>query len=143
MYRIILADDHPLIRKGIASFINDEFKDQMEVVAEAGDGVAAIEAVERTNPDLALVDLGMPRLDGVSAIRKIKALKPGVQVVVFSMYEDQSHVVEAIRAGADDYLFKKDATAADVVGHLLRIFGGGFAGAGHASSSTFPSGAGR
>lgn len=80
------------------------------MVAEAGDGVSAIEAVERTNPDLALVDLGMPRLDGVSAIRKIKALKPGVQVVIFSMYEGQAHVVEAIRAGADDYLFKKDAT---------------------------------
>lgn len=124
VYRIILADDHPLIRKGISSFIKDQFKDQIEVVAEAGDGVAAIEAVERTNPDLALVDLGMPRLDGVSAIRKIKALKPGVQVVAFSMYEDQSHVVEAIRAGADDYLFKKDATAAAVVGHLLRILGG-------------------
>lgn len=123
-YRIIIADDHPLMRKGISSYINDHFKDQIKVVAEAGDGLAAIEAVERHDPDLALLDLGMPRLDGVSAIRKIKTLKPGIQVVVFSMYEDQSHVVEAIRAGADDYLFKKDATADVVVAHLLRILGG-------------------
>lgn len=124
VYRIILADDHPLMRESIATYIEDHFQDQLKVVAQAGDGVAAIEAVERHNPDLALIDLGMPRLDGVSAVRKIKALKPGVQVVVFSMYEDQSHVVESIRAGADDYLFKKDATAAAVVGHLLRILGG-------------------
>lgn len=124
VYRIILADDHPLMRESIATYIDDHCKEKLKVVAQAGDGVAAIEAVVQHSPDLALIDLGMPRLDGVSAIRKIKALKPGVQVVVFSMYEDQSHVVEAIRAGADDYLFKKDATASAVVGHLLRILGG-------------------
>lgn len=123
-YRIVLADDHPLMRESIATFIDDHCSDQLKVVAQAGDGVAAIEAVERHKPDIALVDLGMPRLDGVSTVRKIKATNPGIQVVVFSMYEDQSHVVEAIRAGADDYLFKKDATAAAVVGHLLRILGG-------------------
>jgi DNA-binding NarL/FixJ family response regulator len=124
IFRIVLADDHPLMRESIATYIEDHCANQLKVVDQAGDGVAAIEAVERHKPDIALMDLGMPRLDGVSAVRKIKATNPGIQVVVFSMYEDQSHVVEAIRAGADDYLFKKDATAAAVVGHLLRILGG-------------------
>lgn len=123
-HRIILADDHPLMRESIAAYIADHCKDQMKVVSQANDGIAAIEAVQRHNPDLALIDLAMPRLDGVSAIRKMKALKPDLVVVVFSMHEDQAHVVEAIRAGADDYLFKKDATAAMVAGHLIRILGG-------------------
>lgn|GEM_PF-1790109 len=119
-YRILLVDDHPALRESIAAAVRDFRPDQLEVAGQCGDGVAALELVKRHKPDLVVLDLGLPRLGGVQAIPEIKKLVPGIVVLVFSMYDDQAHVVEAIRAGADDYLFKQDATPAVVVDHILR-----------------------
>jgi DNA-binding NarL/FixJ family response regulator len=121
--KIILADDHPLLRESVAAYIDDRVPDRLDVVAQVGDGAALVESVKKFDPDVVLVDIGMPRLDGISAVRQLKSIKPGLIALVFSMFEDQAHVVEAIRAGADDYLFKKEATVEAVVGAILRAVG--------------------
>jgi two-component system NarL family response regulator len=119
-YRIALADDHPALRESVAAAVEAFHRDAMEVVAQAGDGVAALEQARRLRPDLLVLDLGMPRLGGLEALREIKRSCPETMVLVFSMYDDQAHVVEAIRAGADDYLFKAQARPADVANHIRR-----------------------
>jgi DNA-binding NarL/FixJ family response regulator len=123
-YRIVLADDHPVTRQSLAAYVVDQCRTQLKVVAQASDGVEAVEAVEKHRPDLVFVDIQMPRLDGLAAIRRMKEIKPDILALVFSMYEDEAHVVEAIRAGADDYLFKNKATAEQAVGQILRALGG-------------------
>lgn len=121
--KLLLVDDHPLMRESLATYIDDHCKNQLAVVAQAGDGLAAIEAVKKHRPTVALVDIGLPLLDGISAIREMKKIHPPLIVLVFSTFEDQAHVVSAIRAGADDYIFKKDASAAQVAGNILRAIG--------------------
>lgn len=122
-YRVVLADDHPLLRESIATFIEDHVPARLRVVAQAADGLGAVEAVQKHDPHLVLLDLSMPRLDGLGAIGRIKALRPGIRILVLSSFDDQAHVLDAIRAGADDYLFKKYATAEVVVANLLRALG--------------------
>jgi two-component system nitrate/nitrite response regulator NarL len=118
--RVILADDHPALRESIASHIEDHHADRLRVVAQVGDGESAVAAAEKYNPDVILLDLGLPRLDGIAATRRIKAARPNAVVLIFSMYEDQAHIVESLRAGADDYLFKRNAAAAQVVEAIYR-----------------------
>jgi DNA-binding NarL/FixJ family response regulator len=118
-YKIVLTDDHPAMRESIADAILDRHADRLEVVAQAGDGMAAIEQVKKHRPDLIVLDIGLPRLDGIQALREIKRISKDTVVVVVSMYDDQAHVVEAIRAGADDYLFKHEALPEDIVKHVL------------------------
>jgi len=120
MYKVILADDHPALRESIAAAIDDFGENQVKVVAQAGDGVTVLDEVKKHKPDLVVLDLGLPRLDGIQVIREIKKYNEKTIVLVFSMYDDQAHVVEAIRAGAEDYLFKHDATPEEVVNHILR-----------------------
>jgi DNA-binding NarL/FixJ family response regulator len=120
VYKLVVIDDHPLMRQSLATYIADTCQDRLVVVAQEGDGVAAIAAIKKYHPDVALVDIGLPLMDGITAIREMKKIHPKLHVIVFSTYEDQAHVVGAIRAGADDYLFKKDATADQVVANILR-----------------------
>jgi DNA-binding NarL/FixJ family response regulator len=123
-YRIVLADDHPVTRQSLAAYISDQCRTQLKVVAQAGDGLEVVEAVQKHKPDLVFLDIQMPRMDGLSALRRIKENQPDILALVFSMYEDEAHVVEAIRAGADDYLFKNKATTEQAVGQILRALGG-------------------
>jgi DNA-binding NarL/FixJ family response regulator len=123
-YRIVLADDHPVTRQSILAYIADQCRTQIKVVAQVSDGVEAVEAVIQHKPDLVFIDIQMPRMDGLTAVRRMKQIQPELLALVFSMYEDEAHVVEAIRAGADDYLFKNKATAEQAVGQILRALGG-------------------
>lgn len=118
-HRVFLADDHPAMRESIAAAIQDNHSAALEVAGQAADGADAVEQVLNLNPDVVVLDLGMPRLGGLEALRRIKAARPETIVLIFSMYDDQDHVVEAIRAGADDYLFKHQARPEDVVAHVL------------------------
>lgn len=122
-YRVVLADDHPLLRESIATFIEDHAADRLQVVAQAADGLGALEAVQKHEPHLVLLDLSMPRLGGLEAIGRLRALGKPLLILVLSSYDDQAHILDAIRAGADDYLFKKYATAEVVVGNILRALG--------------------
>jgi len=123
-HKIILADDHPFMLEAIVSRIEDHFQDRLEVVARATDGLMAVQEVKKHSPDLILMDLGMPRMDGIQAIREIRKFREDMIVLVFSMYDDQAHILQAIQAGADDYLFKKEASGKDIVNHILRALGG-------------------
>ena len=102
--RIMVADDHPLYRRGLAALLNAQ--EGWEIVAEESDGVGAVTAAQSTSPDVVVIDLNMPGLDGIEATRRILARRPDVGVLVLTMYDDDGSVFAAMRAGARGYLLK-------------------------------------
>lgn len=107
--RVLLADDHTLVRAGIRSLL--ETVDDVEVVAECGDGHEALELITRHRPDVALLDIGMPGMNGIEIARRSARVAPKMRVVILSMYDDKTHVRQAIRAGVAGYLLKGAAVA--------------------------------
>jgi DNA-binding NarL/FixJ family response regulator len=105
--RVLLADDHTIVREGVRLCL--EAMGDIEVVAEAEDGQAAVSLAAQLRPDVAVVDLTMPRLNGVEAIRQIKRDVPSVEVVVLSVHDSEAYVVQALRAGAAGYVLKRNA----------------------------------
>jgi DNA-binding NarL/FixJ family response regulator len=101
---IVVAEDHPLYRRALVSLLTGPAG--WEVVAEAEDGTAAVTAVHATQPDVVVMDLKLPRLDGIEATRRIVAASPHVAVLVLTMYDDDTSVFDAMRAGARGYLLK-------------------------------------
>jgi DNA-binding NarL/FixJ family response regulator len=104
--RILIADDHGIVRGGMKLLIDRQ--PDMEVVAEAEDGVEAVETALKVRPDLAVLDVSMPRLTGLQAARQIKSHLPDCQVLMLSMHDDQRYVFEALKAGASGYVLKRD-----------------------------------
>jgi len=107
MIRVLLADDHTIVRQGVRLCL--EAMGDIEVVAEAEDGQAAVQLATQLKPDVAVIDLTMPRLNGVDAIRQIKRDVPDVEVVVLSVHDSEAYVVQALRAGAAGYVLKRNA----------------------------------
>jgi two-component system, NarL family, response regulator NreC len=103
--RVLIADDHGLIRAGLRSILEDE--PAVEVVGEAVDGVEAVRLALDLQPDIVLMDIGMPGLDGIDAARQLKQSIPATQLLILSVYEDLSFVREAIKAGAAGYIIKR------------------------------------
>jgi two-component system, NarL family, response regulator NreC len=108
MTTIVLADDHPIVRQGISGLLESE--PGFVVVGEAGDGREAVELMERLQPDIAILDLMMPELNGMEVARRALRLSPRTRVVILSMYSDEPHVLEALRAGAMAYVLKGTST---------------------------------
>jgi DNA-binding NarL/FixJ family response regulator len=104
MTRVAIADDQALIREGLSTMLG--LVEGIEVVGVAADGEAAVGLAQRAHPDVVLMDLRMPRCDGVEATRRIRALDPSIQVIVLTTYADDESIVSAIRAGARGYLTK-------------------------------------
>jgi DNA-binding NarL/FixJ family response regulator len=102
--RIVLADDHTIVRDGVAHLLNAEA--DFEVVGQASDGLQVIELVARLKPDVVLMDLQMPNLDGVSAIKSIKAADDQIKIIILTTYDTDEYILEGIRAGARGYLLK-------------------------------------
>jgi DNA-binding NarL/FixJ family response regulator len=102
--RVLLVDDHPVVRSGLAGMLAAE--PGIEVVGEAADGAAAIDAARALAPDLVLMDLRMPVLDGTAATARIRAEQPGVHVLVLTTYETDTDILRAVEAGATGYLLK-------------------------------------
>jgi DNA-binding NarL/FixJ family response regulator len=107
--RVVLADDHVLVRAGIRMLL--ENLDGVSVVAEAADGVEALQRVEATAPDLVVMDIAMPRSNGLDTTAQIKSAFPAVRVMLLSMYVSEEHVLQAMRVGASAYLLKDSAPA--------------------------------
>jgi DNA-binding NarL/FixJ family response regulator len=105
--KILLADDHQIVREGIKSMLNAH--DDMEVVGEARDGRSAVEMVETLNPDVVIMDVGMPHLNGIEATRQITTREPDAKVVALSMHCDRRFMGEMFKAGAKGYLLKDGA----------------------------------
>lgn len=102
--RILLVDDHPVVRAGLSGLLSSQ--PDFEVVGEASNGLEALDLLEKLKLDVVLMDLRMPQMDGVSAIRQIRAQYPKVQVLVLTTYDTDSEIVRAVEAGATGYLLK-------------------------------------
>jgi DNA-binding NarL/FixJ family response regulator len=103
--RVVLADDHPAFLRGLATMLAES--DEVEVVGTATDGEAAVTAVRELLPDVVVMDLHMPRLDGVEATARVRRLAPGTAVLVLTMHDDDASLRAALQAGASGYLLKE------------------------------------
>src|SRR5512135_2272297 len=108
MIRVLIVEDHHLVRQGIRALL--EKAEDMQVVGEARDGQEAVEIAEKLEPDVIVMDLSMPRLNGSQATERIRALHLPSQVVMLSMYSDETLVRQALRCGAKGYLLKHSVT---------------------------------
>jgi DNA-binding NarL/FixJ family response regulator len=102
--RVLLVDDHAVVREGLRTFL--DLQDGLEVVGEAEDGQQAVREAERLKPDVILMDLVMPKLDGVGAMRALRQRLPGARVIVLTSFADDEKLLPAIQAGAAGYLLK-------------------------------------
>ncbi len=110
--RILLADDHTVVRDGLKAILERE--PDMSVVAEAGDGLESVRLAATEAPDVVLMDLAMPNMNGMEATRRILAANPRIGVVILSMHKDESYVLGALKAGAKGYLLK-DSIRSEVI----------------------------
>jgi DNA-binding NarL/FixJ family response regulator len=104
MIRIVIADDHEIVLRGLRMTIEGE--DDMQLAGEARDGSQAIELVEATRPDVVLMDIQMPEMDGIEATRRLRAMYPTLPILVLTSFSDDARLYSALRAGASGYLLK-------------------------------------
>jgi DNA-binding NarL/FixJ family response regulator len=116
--RLLLADDHRMFRQGLRELL--ERKTDCEVVGEAATGREVIQQVEALRPDIVLLDIQMPELDGVAVARQLGQTHPEVKIIILTMYRQDQHLFEAIRAGARAYLLK-DADAEELISVIERV----------------------
>jgi len=121
MIRVLVADDHPIVRGGIVGLLGAA--DDIEVVGEAADGAAAVRLAEELCPDLVLMDLRMPHLDGAAATAAILAQNPATRVLILTTYESDDQILGAIAAGASGYLLKA-APQAEIIEGVRSVYGG-------------------
>jgi DNA-binding NarL/FixJ family response regulator len=114
--RVVLADDHAIVREGVRLCL--EAMGDIEVVGEAGDGHEAVRLVDQLAPDVAVLDVTMPRLNGIEALRQIRRDHPATAAVLLSMHDNEAYVTQALRAGAAGYVLKR--TAATELGRAIR-----------------------
>jgi NarL family two-component system response regulator LiaR len=119
--RILLADDHVVVREGTRELL--ERQDDIEVVAEAGDGEEAVLLASSHNPDMVIMDIAMPKLDGIEATRQIKAARPTTAVLVLTAYDDDQYIFALLEAGAAGYLLK-DVHADELVRAIRAVHAG-------------------
>lgn len=118
---VLLVDDHALLRTGVANIINQE--PDLRVVAEAGNGLEAIAAYEQHRPDVTLLDLRMPVMEGVEVVRRIRERDPAARVIVLTTYDTDDEIARALKAGAKAYVLK-DISADDLVGCIRNVLAG-------------------
>ena len=116
--RILLADDHTVVRRGLRLLL--EGQPDFSVVAEAADGKQAVDAAEASKPDVVLLDIAMPNLNGIEAAQRILSVAPSTSVVILSMHADESYVLRALKAGAKGYLLK-DSAEGDLIDAIKSV----------------------
>ena len=119
--KVVIADDHSLVRQGLRRYL--DMADDIEVIGEAANGEEAIALVEKAQPDIVLLDIRMPSMDGLEAARKIRERFPSVGAIMLTAYDDRQFVVEAVRAGARGYVLK--ARDAEHLIQTVRLVAGG------------------
>jgi len=119
--RILIGDDHTLMRQGLRKILEE--RPDWEIVAEAGDGRTAVRETLELTPDVVVLDIGMPLLNGIEATAQITRKAPTVQVLILSMHADEAYVAQAVRAGARGYLLK-DSAGADLIGAVAAVAAG-------------------
>ena len=119
--RVLLVDDHALLRTGVANIINQE--SDLHVVAEAGNGVDALEAYEQHQPDVTLLDLRMPVMEGVEVVRRIRERDPRALVIILTTYDTDDEISRALKAGAKAYVLK-DISADGLVACIRDVLAG-------------------
>jgi two-component system invasion response regulator UvrY len=122
MIRVLLADDHIIVRGGLRRILEES--GDMEVVAEAADGREAIEQVHQIMPDVAVVDISMPGLDGLEVISQLRHYYPKLPILVLTMHEEEQYVVRSIAAGASGYITKRSAPE-QLVKAVRKVYAGG------------------
>jgi DNA-binding NarL/FixJ family response regulator len=120
--RVLIADDHAVVRQGLRAFL--DLQDDLEVVGEAADGEEALAAAAELAPDVVLIDLVMPRLDGIEAIRRLREVAPDSRAIVLSSFLDDEKLFPAVRAGAAGYLLK-DVQPQELVAAIRTVHAGG------------------
>lgn len=110
--RLLLGDDHTLMRQGLRKILEEQ--PEWHVVAEAGDGRSAVQQTLSLQPDVAVLDIGMPLLNGIEATRQIVRRRPGSRILMLSMHADEAYITQALQAGARGYLLK-DSVSADLI----------------------------
>jgi len=105
--RILLADDHTMVRDGLRALLSES--DEFEVVADAVDGRECVQKAEDSRPDVVMMDIAMPQMNGIEATRRVLATDPSIGVVILSMHQDESYVLQSLNAGARGYLLKDSA----------------------------------
>ena len=119
--RVLIADDQTLFRVGLARLLEED--ERVKIVGQAGDGVEAVKQAGSLKPDVVLMDLKMPNLDGIEATRQIVAAHPGVKVLLLTTFEADNHVIQALKAGASGYILK-DSRPDSIVSSLLAVMAG-------------------
>ncbi len=119
--RVLLADDHGIVRRGLRSLI--ETQPDIKVVAEAGDGLEALKLCEEHRPDAIILDVAMPKLNGIEVAERVQKLPNPPSVLILSMHADESYIIRALAAGARAYLLK-DATDEDLIPALRAVAAG-------------------
>lgn len=119
--RVLLADDHTIVREGLVRILKTTA--DIEVVAEAGDGDEAVARALETRPDVVVLDINMPRLNGLEAARRMRKTLPGAAILVLTMHGDAEYVLKMMRAGADGYLVK-DGAAVELIAAIRAVKNG-------------------
>jgi two-component system response regulator NreC len=119
--RILLADDHTLLRQGLRKILQE--RSDWEVVAEAGDGREAVRQTLAVQPDIAILDIGMPLLNGIEATRQIVRRLPDIHILILSMHANEAYIIQALKAGAKGYLLK-DSADTDLIRGVVAVASG-------------------
>ncbi len=121
--RVLIADDHTLVREGIAAFL--KLCDDIEVIAEASDGLEAIEKTKKFSPDIVLMDIAMPKLGGLEATVELKKMKPDLKILVLTQYDDKEYISRFLKAGVSGYILKR-AVGSELVSAIRAVSRGEF-----------------
>ena len=119
--KILIADDHALLRQGIRNVL--ELEEDLQVIGEAGDGEEAVEKAATLVPDILLLDINMPKINGLEVIRQVIVRQPKVRIIILTMHDDENYVIEVIKAGAVGYLLK-DIEPGMLVKAIRTVFDG-------------------
>ena len=120
---IIIADDHRIFRKGLKSLLSE--KEQIQVMAEADDGDEALEMARKYKPKIVIMDIGMPKMDGIEATRQIRERLPETEVIILSMHAKKAYIDQVLQAGAKGYVLK-DSDEENLIAAINTVYNGGF-----------------